>query len=161
MATRQRGHEVNGVQFRLAFHRENFTLNADSLPPMNCATPPPSRHRQRWQVWGLVILLAGVSAAGWIWWQGRASAAGQDDPAMLGFDRASHRQMALFYGKSGYLIDDLWHALKQPHTCAIIVLAASVLLAGGCLSLSRLPELPTEPDFFKPSEPARNAGDRK
>ena len=69
--------------------------------------------------------------------------------------------MGLFYGKSGYLIDDLWHALKQPNICAIVILAASVLLAGGCFCLSRLPELPAEPDFFKPSPPAKNAGERK
>lgn len=80
---------------------------------------------------------------------------------MVGFNRASHRQMALFYGKSGYLIDDLWSALKQPNTCALVILATSALLAGGCLFLSRLPELPADPDFFKPSRPDKKSDARK
>ncbi len=80
---------------------------------------------------------------------------------MLGFDRASQRQMGVLYGKSGYLMEDLGNALKQPNTCAIVILMATALLTGGCLFLSRLPELPAEPDFFKPSLPTKITDNRK
>jgi drug/metabolite transporter (DMT)-like permease len=120
--------------------------------------PPPARHPRRWQILALVLLLLGFLAAGWVWWQGRTAADLQDDPAMLGFNRRSHRQMGLLYGKSGYLIDDLLESLKQPGTQAVIILAATALLAGGCIFISRLPESPADPDFFKPFKPA---GDKR
>ena len=78
---------------------------------------------------------------------------------MLIFNRKSHQQMGMFFGKSGYLMDDLFDALKQPGTQAVLILATSALLAGGCLLLSRLPEPPPNPDFFKPSRPAGDGGD--
>jgi hypothetical protein len=113
--------------------------------------PQPNRRTRRWQKLAVVILLLGGLVAGLVFWRGQPAAALADDPAMLGYDRASHRQMGMFFGKSGYVIDDLLDQLKKPDTQALLIFATAVLLAGGCLFFSRQPEIPPDPDFFEPS----------
>ncbi len=122
-------------------------------------SPPCARHSRHWRRLALVILLLGAGIASWVWWQGRAAAALQDDPTMLIFNRKNHQQMGMFFGKSGYLMDDLFDALKQPGTQAVLILATAIVLAGGCFLISRLPESAPNPDFFKPSRPAGDGRD--
>ena len=123
----------------------------DSPTPKNSHRPPGWRG-------AIIILLLGILIAGGVWWRGQAATALADDPAMQGFDRTSHRQMGLFFGKSGYLMEDFFDAVKQPHIQAALVLATAVLLAGGWWWLARWPAVPADPDFFKPTAPADKPG---
>jgi hypothetical protein len=46
--------------------------------------------------------------------------------------------MEILYGKQGELIEDWTNDLKQPGTQAIIIVAASVIIASGCFYFARL-----------------------
>jgi len=103
-----------------------------------------------------MLLLGGV-IAGVVWWLGTRSPSIQDDPAMQGFNRAAHRQMGMFFGKSGYLIDDLLDSLKQPGTQAILIAATALVIASGCFLFARLPAASNpKHDIFKPSQPEKD-----
>lgn len=64
---------------------------------------------------------------------------------MVGFDKARTRQMGMLYGKMGPLIENWSEDLKQPGTQAEIIVAFSILTAGGCFYFARLMEYDDEP----------------
>jgi len=68
-----------------------------------------------------------------------------DDPAMLGFNRAEHRQMGQLFGRMGNLIDDWSDDLKQPGTQAILIVVAAILIAAGLFYIARLMEVNDSP----------------
>ena len=46
--------------------------------------------------------------------------------------------MAILYGKQRELIEGWSNGLKQPGTQAIIIIAAAILVSGGCFYFARL-----------------------
>jgi hypothetical protein len=92
--------------------------------------------RLRWSA--AVILLLGLVGAAVVYWAGSRREALPDDPAMLGFDRATQRQMGMLYGKQGQLIEDLNNWVKQPGTQALLVAAGAALVALVLFQASRV-----------------------
>jgi drug/metabolite transporter (DMT)-like permease len=105
---------------------------------------PARRRVRRYQFAGLVILLLGFGGAGLVYWQGTRAADLADDPSMTGFFKAESRQMGMLYGQQGVLLEDLKHDLKEPGTQAVLIVAASVILAAGCFYFARLLEAEAE-----------------
>ena len=95
------------------------------------------RQARRLKIAGLIILLAGIIAAGLVYWIGSRAEDLNDNPAMLGFNRAEERQMGQLYGKSGQMMDEWLDDLQQPGTQAGIIVAVSVGAAWICLFVSR------------------------
>jgi hypothetical protein len=115
---------------------------------MNDKLPSPVssfKRRARWlRTAGLIVLLLGIAGAGVVYWIGIRQSDLSDDPSMLGFDRAETQQMEILYGRSGELIEEWSNDLKQPGTQAIIIAAASVIVAFGCFYFARLLEADDE-----------------
>jgi hypothetical protein len=61
-----------------------------------------------------------------------------DDPAMLGFDRATERQLGVLYGQQGQLIEALNNWVKQPGTQALLVAAVATIVASVLFQASRV-----------------------
>jgi hypothetical protein len=98
-----------------------------------------SRHRaRRLRITGIIVLVLGIVSAGMVYWLGTRSADLSDDFSMAGYDKPEERQMEILYGKQGELIEDWTNDLKQPGTQAIIIVAASVIIASGCFYFARL-----------------------
>jgi len=100
--------------------------------------PQPPRPGSRLRRAGFVILIAGLLAAGTVYWMGTRSPNLMDDASMVGFNRARERQMGLLYGKMGNLINDWADDLKQPENQAGLIVIGSILLAAGCFHFARL-----------------------
>jgi hypothetical protein len=89
---------------------------------------------------GVIVLLLGISGACLVYWMGTRSPDLSDDLSMLGYNKAQTRQMGMLYGKSGLLIEEWSNDLKQPGTQAILIAAASVIIASVCFYFARLLE---------------------
>jgi hypothetical protein len=105
------------------------------------ATLSPARRRvRRYRLAGWIILLLGFGGAGLDYWWGTRAADLADDPSMAGFFKAESRQMGMLYGQQGILLEDLKRDLKEPGTQAVLIVAASVILAAGCFYFARILE---------------------
>ena len=117
-----------------------------------CSPGKSSRRRaSRLRRIGFIVLVAGIAAAGLVYWKGTRSPDLSADLSMQGFNRAEQRQMARLYGKSGLLIDEWSDALARPSTQAILIVVFSALVFGGCFYFARLLDIDDEP-------PAENGG---
>jgi hypothetical protein len=105
--------------------------------------------RLRWV--GFIVLVAGIAAAGLVYWLGTRSPDLSSNLSMLGFNRAEQRQMGQLYGKSGLLIEKWADDLKKPGTKAILIAAFSALMFAGCFYFARLLDMDDPP-------PAENSG---
>ena len=109
---------------------------------MTDKTPDTGSSGNHWAKWlrhiGFAVLLLGIFGGSEIYRRGILAPDIRDDPKMIGFDRAEKRQMDLMYGTQGRMILELEDSLGRPQTQAIIVLVASVLVAGGCWYFARL-----------------------
>jgi len=103
---------------------------------MTDKTPVPGsldKHRARWfRYIGVAVLILGIIGGDEIYRKGLLVPDLMDNPEMIGFDRAERRQMGMMYGTQGQMIMEFEDALGRPQTQAIIILVASVLVAGGC-----------------------------
>ena len=105
-----------------------------------------SKRRASWLRWiGFIVLLAGFSAAGLVYWLGTRSPDLSANLSMQGFNRAEQRQMGQLYGKSGLMIEKWADDLKQPGTQAILIAAFSALVFGGCFYFARLLDIDGPP----------------
>jgi len=95
------------------------------------------KRRQRLKIIGVIVLVLGLSSAGFVYWLGTHSANIKDDLSMVGYSRAQTRQMENLYGKMGPMIDDSVGLLKQPATQAVIIASVSVVMAVGCFLFDR------------------------
>lgn len=102
------------------------------------APDSPARWSLRLRRAGVAVLLGGSLVAGVVYWQGTRAPDLSDDPAMLGFNRARERQMAILYGKMGTLIEDGLDDLKRPGTQAALIAGGTVIVAAGCFYFARL-----------------------
>jgi hypothetical protein len=94
---------------------------------------------------GIIVLVLGLGSAGMVYWLGTRSPDVMDDLSMLGFNKARTRQMGMLYGKMGPVSEEWFDDLKQPGTQAIIIIAASTLIAAGCFYFARLLDHDDEP----------------
>jgi peptidoglycan/LPS O-acetylase OafA/YrhL len=95
------------------------------------------RRARRCRITAVIVLLLGIASAGLVYWLESRALDYSDDPAMLGFNRATERQMGLLYGKQGQLIEDLNNSLKQPGTQAILILVVAGIIAAVCFRFAR------------------------
>jgi flagellar basal body-associated protein FliL len=115
---------------------ESGRMSANDLAPK---IPSSARLRvRRFRIIGLVVLVLGLAGAGAVYWLGSRESDNSDDPSMLGFNRGEERQMEILYGKQGELIEEFTNDLKQPGTQAGLIIAATVIVAGGCFYFARL-----------------------
>jgi peptidoglycan/LPS O-acetylase OafA/YrhL len=112
------------------------------------------RRARRCRITAVVVLLLGIIGAVVIYWRGPREPDYSNDPSMLGFNRATERQMGVLYGKQGELIEDLNNSLKQPSTQAILVVVAAAIVAVGCFYFARVLE-------YEAKEAADNLSDQK
>jgi len=96
------------------------------------------RQARRLRLIGGIVLLLGIGIAGVVYWLGTRSPDLSGDLSMVGYDKATERQMGMLYGKQGELIEDLTNGLKQPGTQAILIIVTVALVAGGCFYFARL-----------------------
>ena len=117
-----------------------FTCYAHVVIEKASGLGPSSKWSARLKAIGVTVLLLGIGSAGTVYWAGTRSANLNDNLSMVGFNRAAQRQMGQLYGKMGLLIEKWSDDLKQPGTQAILILAASLLIAAGCFYFARLME---------------------
>ncbi|MFO1476926.1 MAG: hypothetical protein U1F98_09785 [Verrucomicrobiota bacterium] len=86
---------------------------------------------------GQVILVAGLVAAGLIYWRGKRAEATPEDPTLANYSRSSNQQMGVLYGKSGLMMDDLLEDLRRPGVQAVLVAGSAALAAWVCFVFSR------------------------
>ena len=98
---------------------------------------PSAKRPARLRLAGVIVLALGIAGAGVVYWLGTRSPDMSDDLSMVGYNKAQTRQMEQLYGKSGLLIDEWFDDLKQPGTQATLIVAISVLIAGGCFYIAR------------------------
>ena len=96
------------------------------------------RRARRLRVTGVSVLVAGILAAGILYWLRTRSPDVSDDPSMAGFNRAETQQMGVLYGKQGQMVEDWSEDLEQPGTQAIIIIIFSAAIAAGCFYFARL-----------------------
>lgn len=96
------------------------------------------RRVRRYRLAALVILVLGLAGAAVVYWVRSRQVDIPDDPAMLGFDRATERQLGVLYGKQGQLIEALNNWVKQPGTQALLVAAAAAIVASVLFQASRV-----------------------
>ena len=117
-----------------------------------CRPGKSSWRRATWLRWiGFIVLLAGIAAAGLVYWLGTRSPDLSGNLSMQGFNRAEQRQMGQLYGKSGLMIEKWADDLKQPGTQAILIAAFCTLVFIGCYYFARLLDIDDAP-------PAENGG---
>ena len=95
------------------------------------------REKARLKKVGAAILLLGLVSAGLLYWIRTRP----EDPALEQYrqdeSRAVSRQMQMFYGTSGNVMQDFVTALKRPGTQAIIIVVVAALISGACFYLAR------------------------
>ena len=123
----------------LHFHCDSACYTA---PVTDKARSPVASSRRSTQLRkaGIIVLLAGLLAAGLVYWLGSRSPDSSDDLSMLGFNRRAERQMGLLYGKMGTLIEDWLEDLKHPGVQAVLIIGFTVVVAAGCFYFARLME---------------------
>lgn len=99
------------------------------------------RRARQLRIAAVIVLLLGAMLAAVVYLRGRRQVDLSEDPSMIGYDKAQARQMEMYYGKQGLVLNQLLEALKKPNTQAIIILAAAGLVAGGCFYVARLVEI--------------------
>ena len=96
--------------------------------------------RARLRKLGVIILLAGLTSAGLLFWIRHEP----EDPNTSGYfysrTRAESRQMGVVYGKSGRAMEDLLADLQKPGVHAGIIAFVSITVALGCFYFGQEPE---------------------
>jgi hypothetical protein len=120
----------------------HLSMQTDAPMPAELAIAAAHRRARHCRVAAVVILVVGLISAGIVYWYGSRQAEADDlnDPAMLGFNRATERQMGVLYGKQGQLMEDLNDSLKEPGTQAILIIIGSVIIAVVCFQFARMLE---------------------
>jgi hypothetical protein len=99
------------------------------------------RRAQLFRIAAVVFLLLGVAGVGIVYWRGKRSVDLSDDTSMMGYDKGQARQLQMYYGNQGLVLNQLIDALKRPNTQAAIIVVAAGLLAAGCFHVAHLLEL--------------------
>ena len=114
-----------------------MTVNMTVNNQMPDSAESIKRRARQFRIAAILVLLLGLGSAGMIYWMGTRPTDLSDEPSMLGYDRASNRQMGILYGNTGALIMEWSNDLKQPNTQAFLIVMATALVAGGCFYVAR------------------------
>ncbi len=85
----------------------------------------------------MVVLLLGLGGAGLVYWTGAPPEDLSANPATARVYKTERREIEINFGKMGLLANDLREDLKQPGTQAVLIAAASILVASGCFYVAR------------------------
>ncbi len=118
------------------------------MPVNNPISNPDSHARRlrRLRTLGVLILLLGLGGAGVVYWTGTPPEDLSADPATARSYKTESRDIEINFGKMGLLMNDWQNDLKYPGTQAVIIVAASGLLASGCFFFAHLLDRDGEPD---------------
>ena len=89
---------------------------------------------------GTLILIAGLVAAGLVYWIGTHRREPAIEDLIPNYSAANSRQMGLMYGHSGELMWEGVEALKQPGTQAVVLVIIAGLAAAVCFRIAWLDE---------------------
>jgi hypothetical protein len=84
------------------------------------------------------VLAVGLIGAEITYLRGTRSGNSLDDASMLGYDKAAARQVGTLYGQQGVIVQGWSDDLKKPETQAVIMVAATLLVSGGCFYIASL-----------------------
>jgi hypothetical protein len=107
-------------------------------PSKNMSNSLDTLRARRLRLVGGLICVVGLMSAAIVYWRGTHAEDLSADPSMIGFDRASRRQVGVLYGKVGEMVEDLSDDLKQPRTQAIIIALLSGIIGAGCFYFAGL-----------------------
>lgn len=96
------------------------------------------RRARQLRLTAIIVLLLGAAGVGVVYWLGSRVVDISNDPSMLGYEKSESFQIEKLYGQQGLLMNQLYHALKQPGTQALIIAVVAVLVAGICFYFARL-----------------------
>ena len=97
-----------------------------------------ARQARRLRIAAVFVLAFGLIGAEVAYLRGTRSGNSVDDPSMLGYDKAAARQVGTLYGQQGVIVQGWSDDLKKPGTQAVIIVAATLLVAGCCLYIASL-----------------------
>jgi hypothetical protein len=98
------------------------------------------RRARLFRIAAIVVLLLGAAGVGLVYWRGKRSVDLSDDASMMGYDKGRARQMQMYYGNQGLVLNQLMDALQKPNTQAALIVVAAGLLAAGCFHVAHLLE---------------------
>jgi len=112
-------------------------MESPAQPPHDRAAL--NREKARLRKIGAVILTVGWLAAGILYCARRENP--DLDQYQQSLTRSESRQMAIMYGTSGSITEDITSALKRPGPQALLIAAVTGIFAAGCLYIGQpLPE---------------------
>lgn len=100
----------------------------------------PRRAARRLRAIGLQVLVAGVAAAGVIYWLETSRAEPTIEDLLPGTTAANSRQVGLLYGHGVQSLWEVYQELKRPAGQAAMVAALSAVIAAGCFRVAWLRE---------------------
>lgn len=116
-------------------------------------SPAHVRNVQRLRIAAVVVMILGLVGVGIVYWLAYRTDNGSANRLAMDYYKKDQLQLEKMYGAQGTLAADIYTALRQPGTQAIIILVTAALIAGGCLFFSKLPEhKPTSGSTVKPPE---------
>ena len=113
----------------------------NNLPAPDETPPPASSSRQsaRLRMTGIIVLVLGLGGAALVYCMG--SPAEEDssaDPSTAAAYKNGLRNTEENFGSTGVIVNDLWADLGHPGVQAILIIAGTSLVAGGCFYFARL-----------------------
>ena len=94
-----------------------------------------NHEKARLRLAGIIILSVGLISAGLLYWLRTENT--NLDQIRESQAHAESRQMQLLYGRSGGFAADLSNLFRQPGPQALLIIAISVVIAGGCFYLGQ------------------------
>jgi len=108
---------------------------------------PAARRRARQiRIAAVIVLLLGIVSAAAVYWRGRNAVDLSNDLSMIGYDKSAARQMQMYYGQQGLVLQQLFDSIKNPGTQSLIIGLSAGLLAVACFYVARLVERDIPPE---------------
>jgi hypothetical protein len=95
---------------------------------------------RRLRIAAVVVMILGFMGVGLVYWIASRSDNGPSNGLAIDYYKKDQLQLERMYGAQGTLAADIYTALQQPGTQAVIILVAAALISVGCLFFSKLPE---------------------
>ena len=104
------------------------------------------RQVRRLRIAAVVVMLLGLIGVGIVYWLASRSDNGPNNNVAMDYYKKDQLQLEKMYGPQGVLAGNIYTALQQPGTQAIIILVTASLISAACLFFSKLPEHKTPND---------------
>lgn len=125
-------------------HRPSAILSRVPKRLVLVRRPDPRRVPRRLRMMGVVLLVAGVGAAGLVYWIETYRAEPSIEELLPGTTAANSRQVGLLYGHGVQSLWEVYQDLKQPGGQALMVAAVAGLAAAGCFRVAWLRDQPDD-----------------